>query len=1805
MGIDPRADANGVDESENDFSTLPINIRLRVSTLSLKEREKKLIPGVLSKVHREEWNSWKEGEAPRITKKNISMFELTIQVKLSVQGFHTTVTALIDTGCRVPLLVRTGLVPEKFLVKAFRPIRILAADDNPMIGGTHGCKLELILPVSSGLVVKQLRCPPLWGYECELIGSDLIIGYPYLKFNSLVVDCPSDTLRHTTLTRSSRASALHTTSTNSYGPTSSWAVAKSQPSAPVLPEAESRRPDNSPGSKVKDPSAQEFRAPSSYLDPKSYRFRTALPTTGFAVHFHQVIDPPQPLPSSPTSGLLVALPPDSSLDLGDGARTNSFATSNSHYKCPQCQRITTQPDYDCGCILGNPTLLPVSDSEIEAVQVSTVISTINQNLDQNCFKIGNEPEYDLTWWDKLHSASEIADENLDSLDVAWFQGLPETENLVRSFHQESGRQDQTRVFSHSDGKRVRNAFQSGNYRIGEPLFQKILNEAAQQDIYPAVDAFSSKAHCRLPLYWSSHSDAFNKSWSTMVLWINPPLHHLSRIVEKVFNDEARGVIIVPIRPRADWFVALLYISVHWFDLSPMEEIFEDPSGRTLPLPSGFRFRVIIFDAYHINSAVPPKPHGGFGREPRTCSYREYVAQEAFDNSTYQYVVRSAIESASPHPRAKALEAELRRKFDDVMEHPVYARDINPAIRGPFGIAKIDLKEGAKPLHKKFFRCSGEREEALTGMIKKFISRGWIVPSKSEWTSQAFVVPKPAKMSGEKQWRLVLDYRYLNSQTKDDPFPLPLIEDLITRQSVNCIWSIFDLEDGFHQMHLHPESQEYTAFVTPNGVYQWTVLPMGVKNGPAMFQRMIQWALRDLTQVLVYIDDVLVSTANKALSGSCTNIPSPTLLGSPKSDNTILGSSVARMVEQQMHESSNTSDGITIQDVDIPILDNEYCRKLIKMKSPPDEGLVPQLPPSAFDENAADLAMVTKPDEGVCSRETIERHFKDVCAVLVAFRRHRLFVKGAKMHLFMEVIKFCGHILSYGQRRAAPSKLEAVRKWTPAVMTRVTHLKQFLGLCQYYAIYMNGFAKIAVPLSRQLKNRSAEDSKVVWTDDMVEALEMIKKLMLENVVLDIPDPYKPYVLEVDSSDYAIGGVLSQHNLANELRPVAFFSRKLQGENGKGQVKWSIREKETYAIVLILQKFRSWVASSLVQIMVMTDHESLQHWYTEDLNKATSSVGRRCRWHEFLSQFNLVVIYVPGHTQKVADPLSRAPWYYPGNPDEGDATFHGPKEADEFSRKCDLVEKLLDDMPVHSLTVDYICRATRRRKRGPHRGPRKDVRSETPSPLFYREWDYSTDPKFGPVYAKLKNNIVLDNYRIGNDYQRLVRIDDRGHKICVPVDLIGEILVCYHGHGHPGAPKLLSVVSRRYCFSIPDGKVHQECLRVCQQCQICQAVKPRRGRAPSSLDFFPIPEEIFHSLCMDFLQLESCKGFDGKEYDYVLVIVCRLSGYIVAIPCRKAGLSSRILAELFLEKCVCFMGIPNTIVSDQDHLISSKFFQTLCALVGIDQHFSIIYRPKGNGRAEAAVKCIVNILRLALADSQDNWLQALPWAVFQANCLPGIILPYSPHRIVFGRDPLEIGSIPANRPAHTNISCEDWFSDVENLRKKVQDSVIRIHERVKDQYMKEFRNTEFQPGDKVWVRNSKNRTESSKLDPLWTGPCEILDRLGKTGRYKVALPKGVEDVHMDDFKPYVCPPNGKAIPFLYFKPRQSLPETDDFVIDKIMAHKIEKGEHLWKVRWRGYGSEEDTWEPASSFVGFIQQDWKRWNRENRIPILVENI
>ena len=155
-------------------------------------------------------------------------------------------------------------------------------------------------------------------------------------------------------------------------------------------------------------------------------------------------------------------------------------------------------------------------------------------------------------------------------------------------------------------------------------------------------------------------------------------------------------------------------------------------------------------------------------------------------------------------------------------------------RGPDGVATIIEKPDAQPQNVVPYRCVGLSAAAFKAVLDKCQSRGMLQKAVNlQWITQSFVVPKPRE-----KWRLVIDYRHLNSQIKDFTFPLPYIEDKHLEEGKNVIWSIFDLEDGFHQMPFAESSREYTTFMTPWGVYEWLVLYMGLKTAPAQYQRIV-------------------------------------------------------------------------------------------------------------------------------------------------------------------------------------------------------------------------------------------------------------------------------------------------------------------------------------------------------------------------------------------------------------------------------------------------------------------------------------------------------------------------------------------------------------------------------------------------------------------------------------------------------------------------------------------------------------------------------------------------------------------------------------------------------------------------------------------------------------------------------------------------------------------------------------------------------------------------------------------------------
>ena len=169
---------------------------------------------------------------------------------------------------------------------------------------------------------------------------------------------------------------------------------------------------------------------------------------------------------------------------------------------------------------------------------------------------------------------------------------------------------------------------------------------------------------------------------------------------------------------------------------------------------------------------------------------------------------------------------------------------------------IDLREGFVPKKGKIYPLSRVEREEVQEFVKDQLRKGYIRPSKSPQTSPVFFVPKK---DGKK--RMVQDYRYLNSWTIKNNYPLPLISDLIDSIGKKKVFTKMDLRWGYNNVRIKEGDEWKAAFSMPEGSFEPTVMFFGLTNSPAMFQTMMNDLLRDLVveeKVAVFIDNVMVA-----------------------------------------------------------------------------------------------------------------------------------------------------------------------------------------------------------------------------------------------------------------------------------------------------------------------------------------------------------------------------------------------------------------------------------------------------------------------------------------------------------------------------------------------------------------------------------------------------------------------------------------------------------------------------------------------------------------------------------------------------------------------------------------------------------------------------------------------------------------------------------------------------------------------------------------------------------------------------------
>ena len=166
--------------------------------------------------------------------------------------------------------------------------------------------------------------------------------------------------------------------------------------------------------------------------------------------------------------------------------------------------------------------------------------------------------------------------------------------------------------------------------------------------------------------------------------------------------------------------------------------------------------------------------------------------------------------------------------------------------------------GAPPKKQRPYRLPFAAREEVARQIKKMEDAGVIRPSKSPWASPIVLVRKK-----DGTHRFCVDDRALNAVTTPDTFPLPCIDDLLDQLGKAKYFSTLDLAAGYWQIQMHPDSRQKTAFATHMGLHEFCVMPFGLRNAPAVFQRLMQQVLAGLKTkncsefTSAYIDDILV------------------------------------------------------------------------------------------------------------------------------------------------------------------------------------------------------------------------------------------------------------------------------------------------------------------------------------------------------------------------------------------------------------------------------------------------------------------------------------------------------------------------------------------------------------------------------------------------------------------------------------------------------------------------------------------------------------------------------------------------------------------------------------------------------------------------------------------------------------------------------------------------------------------------------------------------------------------------------------
>ena len=1121
---------------------------------------------------------------------------------------------------------------------------------------------------------------------------------------------------------------------------------------------------------------------------------------------------------------------------------------------------------------------------------------------------------------------------------------------------------------------------------------------------------------------------------------------------------------------------------------------------------------------------------------------------------------------------------------------VFPEEIPTGLPPDRGISHaIPVQTNSPPPASKLYRLSKPQREEMERQISQLLAKGWIRPSSSPYGSPILFVKK--KDGG---LRMCVDYRAVNKMTVRNSYPLPRIDDLMDRLSGACMFSCLDLQQAYHQVRLNPEDVPKTAFTTPQGLYEYLVLPFGLSNAPSTFQSVINAILgAELRHCcLVYMDDIVVFSKSAEEHLTHLRLVLSKLQGAKL---------YAKLSKCRFALSSVKFCGHVIDQHGI-MPDPEKVKVVLDWPIPTDVhqlrsfvGLAQYFRKfiQAFPSMIEPLTALFKKGAEFKWSITCDTSFQQVKQALTTVPCLKLpdpdepftMITDASGVGIGAVLMQAGRPVAFEGRKLT----ETEQKWSATeqeMLGVVYHMEKWRCYLEgvHFTVVTDHQPNTWFASQKQLSPRQAR-----WYERLRS--------------FDFTWEYRPGRLNVAdplSRNPAYCNVIMASCLDESPAAQCFVtSMTLRSKGPPASVPVQIQA----------QGKRKW------DMRGMLDQAHSIRW-GGDRQSTADPPPETPDQHKQTSAPKSKRLKAAGKSQSHAQtPVSRSV-SLPTNPD---SVTPMQKPAPQGSG--------LNDTPHGHLQLkeqpDQVMQTTAEDGRHAY-----DAAAEDGLQLMQSAQADTQDQDSGnmaqqygvhggdaPLHTPLVDphqvaQSIIDHYKADPLYASDVAAEARrtklgisahgclfrrGAAICVPdaAELHTSItreLHCSPYAGHTGMNRTLVLISRYFYW--PD--MQNDINNYVRGCVVCQRNKPRTGQPAGKLQPLPVPAGIWEDISMDFI---GPLPKTARGNDFILVVVDRLSKMAHFLPCKKS-IDGPGVAALYVDKVWSIHGLPKSVVTDRGTQFLNAFNAALTKMLGTRHAVSSAYHPETDGQTERVNRILNEMLRHYTNARYDDWDLQLPLCEFAHNNARSSATGMSPFYVCFGKHPLTpmsavIDAANAAWQAEPQenkefLSADKFIADRRKIVSHAQEAIEAARRRMLRQEDGKRRPVTFSVGDQVSLRTKHlgiSTLPSKKLFPLWLGPFTV-SKVINPAAYQLELPikwKIHNVFHVSLLKQYLS--NGEAVDPQSFTLIGG--KDNEFEVERIVdyspktAHKNGKlrkvNELIYWVKWRGQAYGQDARQP----------------------------